>query len=75
MARGTQIKCRGFVPDGNGGYRPLESLSPQEREEFSKKIVNRMGRVFEDYFSRHPEVYAKFEDEAPCLQIEPETKE
>lgn len=60
MARGREIKCRGFVPDENGEYRPVESLSPEEREKFVQSLVNRMGAVFEDYFSQHPEVYAKF---------------
>ena len=58
--RNQKIVCRGFVPDGNGGYRPLEELSPEEKAKFSRSVTDRMGRVFEDYFGRHPEVYAKF---------------
>lgn len=60
MARGQQIKCRGFIPDGNGGYRPVESLSPDEKREFAQKLADRMGAALNDYFSQHPEVYEKF---------------
>lgn len=66
MARGTQIRCRGFVPDGNGSYRPLEDLSPQERGVLAQQFTEKMGRVFNDYFSRHPEVYARFTKEETC---------
>lgn len=59
MAKGQEIICEGFVPDGKGGYRRLEELSPEEKAAFSKSVTERMGRVFEEYFSRHPEVYAR----------------
>ena len=57
MARGQEIKCRGFVPDGNGGYRPLEVLSPEEKQELSEHITQRMGQVLNTYFGLHPEIY------------------
>ena len=62
MAKGREITCRFFFPDPEqpGEYKQLEELSEEERAEWSRKITNRMGKVFEDYFSRHPEVYAKF---------------
>lgn len=44
------------------GDRPWEDFSPEEKEEYSRKMVDRMGRVFNDYFGLHPEVYAKFTD-------------
>ena len=59
MARGQEITCRGFVPDGDGGYRPVESFSPEEKKAFSRWIVDRLGRAEEEYFSLHPEIYAK----------------
>lgn len=59
MARGQEIKCRGFVPDGNGGYRPIEALSPEEKQKLSENIAQRMGQVLNTYFGLHPEVYTK----------------
>lgn len=59
MARGQEITCRGFVPDGDGGYKPVESFSPEEKKAFSRWVVDRLGRAEEEYFSLHPEIYAK----------------
>lgn len=59
MARGKEIKVVGFVPDGNGGYRSVESMSPEERKEFGQLLTQRMGAALNDYFSAHPEEYAK----------------
>lgn len=44
------------------GERPWEDFSPEEKAEYSRKMVDRMGRIFNDYFGLHPEVYAKFTD-------------
>ena len=60
VARGQEIICRGFVPDGNGGYKPVESLSPEEKAACSRWLVERLGRAEEEYFSLHPDIYAKF---------------
>lgn len=61
MARKSEpLKYRIFVGD-----RPLEELTPDEREVFRDRVVQRMGEVFNDYFSLHPEVYAKFESIEP----------
>lgn len=57
LARNTKIVVRGFVPDGDGGYQPLENLTQEERSEFSKKLVNRMGESLNNWFSSHPEEY------------------
>lgn len=57
MAKGQKIVCRGFVPDGNGGYRPVEALSPEEKQQFAKKLTDQMGQVLNTYFGLHPEVY------------------
>lgn len=58
--RGKPIKCVSFIPDGNGGYRPYDDLSEKEKDEFAEIMTNRMGKVFNDYFSQHPEVYKNF---------------
>lgn len=53
--RCQEIICRGFVPDGNGGYRPYDELSDTEKKAFERKAVERMGKVFTDHCSVHPE--------------------
>ncbi|MBQ6163951.1 MAG: hypothetical protein IJK23_05705 [Clostridia bacterium] len=58
--KNNELTVRGFVPDGNGGLRSYEELSEEEKDAFGKKIVERMGRVLNDYFSIHPEAYAKY---------------
>ena len=56
MAR--ELKCRGFVSDGNGGYRSGENdLTPEERKDLGARIVSRMGRALNDHYSAHPEEY------------------
>ena len=57
MAKNTKITVRGFVPDGNGGYLPLESLPAEKRSEFSEQLVNRMGESLNNWFSSHPEEF------------------
>ena len=44
------------------GDRPWEDFSPEEKEEYAQKMVNRMGAALNTYFGLHPEVYAKFTD-------------
>lgn len=41
------------------GDRPWEDFSQEEKEAYARKAADRMGRVFNDYFSQHPEEYAK----------------
>lgn len=48
------IKIRIFVGD-----RPIEELSPEDREAFQERTVQRMGDALNDYFSQHPEEYKK----------------
>lgn len=58
MARQT-ITYRIFVPDEEGGYRNWEELSQPEKDAFGDKVAERMGQSFNDWFSLHPEDYAK----------------
>lgn len=44
------------------GDRPWTDFSPEEKEAYAKKMIDRMGRAMNDYFSQHPEVYARFHD-------------
>ena len=41
------------------GDRPIETLTPQEREAFRRRTVKRMGDSLNAHFSRHPEEYAR----------------
>jgi len=58
--KNNELTVRGFVPDGNGGYRPYEDLTEAEKDAFGKRIVEKMGRVINDYFSQHPEAYERY---------------
>jgi len=57
------IKCCAFIPNSNGGYLEYGELSESEREDLSQNITDRMGRVFNDHFSRNTKAYAKFTNE------------
>ena len=61
MARKQQkIICRGWVPDGKGGYRSVENdLTQEERDELGRKIIQAMGKAMNDYYSNHLEEYAR----------------
>lgn len=39
------IKCRAFVPDGRGGYRPWDDLSPHEKQERGKQYAHRAAEA------------------------------
>jgi len=54
---GRQIKCRGFVPDGNGEYRRVEDMTPEERAELGRRLIQRMGQALNEHYSAHPEDY------------------
>lgn len=47
---------RGYVSDGNGGYRQYDELSNEEKKAFGRKAVERMGKKFADHCTIHPEV-------------------
>ena len=57
MAKQEILKFQIFVGD-----RPIEELTPQEREEFACRTAERMGNAFNDYFSCHPEEYKKWRE-------------
>lgn len=41
------------------GERPLEELTPQEREDFVNRTVERMGNALNNYYSCHPQEWVK----------------
>ena len=58
--RQQKIICRGWVPDGAGGWRSVEEdLTPEERAELGRNLVLRMGQALNDHFSAHPEEYER----------------
>ena len=57
MAKRAKIICRGFVPDGAGGYYRVEDLTPAERAELGRELADRLGRAMNDHYSQHPEDY------------------
>ena len=61
MARKQKkLICRGWVPDGKGGYRSVENdLTQEERDELGRWIIQTMGKAMNDYYSNHPEEYAR----------------
>ena len=59
MAKRAKIVCRGFVPDGAGGYRRVEDPTPAERAELGRTLAEQMGRALNDHYSQHPEDYER----------------
>ena len=60
MAKRQEIRCCGWVPDATGCWRSVEDdLTPEERAEFGRQLVQRMGRALNDHFSAHPEEYER----------------
>jgi hypothetical protein len=57
--KSNDITVIGFVPDGAGGYRPLEDMTPEERRDFGTRLAQRMGKALNDYYSVHPAEYAR----------------
>ena len=57
MARKSQpITVRSWVPDGAGGYVPLESLPPDELAAFRHKNAVRMAEAFQRCVNERPEL-------------------
>ena len=59
MAKRAKIVCRGFLPDGAGGYRRVEDLTPAERAELGRALADCIGRAINDHFSQHPDEYRR----------------
>ena len=57
MAKQPPLTFRILVPDGQGGHRQLEELTQEERDAFSKSVVQRLGTHLNNYFGRNPDVY------------------
>lgn len=47
------------------GDTPIEKLKPEERENFSRNAVKRMGNALNSYFSQHIDEYQTVKGEAP----------
>jgi len=57
--KSNDITVIGFVPDGDGGYRSVESMTPEERRDFGTRLAQRIGKALNDYYSVHPAEYAR----------------
>lgn len=53
------ITVRLFIPDGNGGYRNHDDMTPDQQRDFGRRLVNRMGEALNDYFSAYPAIYER----------------
>ena len=60
MSRGKPVVARGWVPQGDGTYKNLEDLTPEERKAFGDKLAERIGRTVNRYYSAHPEEIPRF---------------
>ena len=60
MARGNDIKVRCFISIDGAPEVPLESLTPEQREEAGRAMARNMAKAAEEWYNRHPEEWTKY---------------
>ena len=46
------------MPDGRSV--PVDELTQEEKEQWQRRMLERLGENMSDYYSQHPELYARF---------------
>ena len=59
MARKNEITVVGFLILEDGGTVPMEDLTPEQRETWKEACRRRLSERMSDYFTQHPEEWAK----------------
>ena len=57
--RKNNITVVGFVLMEDGSAVPVEDLTPEQRERWIEAACKRLSERMSDYFTQHPEEYAK----------------
>lgn len=57
--KSAPIKCRLLVPQEDGSYKDFYDLTPEEKDAFSAKCCERMGKMLNEYYNAHPDRYRK----------------
>ena len=60
MARKNEITVVGFMILEDGRKVPMEDLTPEQRETWKSRCCERLSQRLSDYFTQHPEEYARF---------------
>lgn len=53
------ITVRGFMILEDGSIVPVEDLTQEQIERFQERSAKRLSRTMSEYYSQHPEEYAK----------------
>ena len=59
MARKDDIKVIGYLILEDGSTVPMEEVSPEDLQRFKDNAARRASIQLSDYYSQHPEEYAK----------------
>ena len=65
MAKRQPLTVVGFLIMPDGSTKPIEDLTPEERERWDRERTERLKRVMTDYFRQHPDEFATLEDAPP----------
>ena len=57
--RGDEIQVVGFLIQEDGSTVPMEDLTPEQREAWKESCCKRLSQRLSDYFTQHPEEYAR----------------
>lgn len=55
--REITVRCFVIMPDGR--TVPVEDLTDEERAEWHRRQLQRLSEAMSDYYTQHPEEYAK----------------
>ena len=58
--RKDNITVVGFLILEDGRKVPMEDLTPEQREAWKARCCERLSQRLSDYFTNHPEEYARF---------------
>ena len=58
--RKNDITVVGFMILEDGRKVPMEDLTPEQREAWKRSCCERLSQRLSDYFTQHPEEYARF---------------
>ena len=56
------LTVTGYLRMRDGSVKPMDELTAEERQEFIDAASEKIGRVFSEYYSRHPEEAALLKD-------------
>lgn len=55
-----ELRCVSYVVMPDGRSVPVDELTQEEKEQWQRRMLERLGENMSDYYSQHPELYARF---------------